>query len=64
MNKTKVSECDTKIMVNIKDLQNMLSIGLNSAARIGEEAGAVIRIGRRKLYNVRKIIDYLESKGE
>lgn len=61
MNKTKTQKTDYKIMVDIKGLQDMLSCGRTSADQIGESAGAVTRIGRRKLYNVSKIERYLEG---
>ena len=48
-------------MVNIKELQGMLSIGQQSAAAVGEAAGAVVRVGRRKLYRVDKIEAYIAS---
>ena len=63
MYKTTVLDCDNKITVDITGLQAMLSIGKNTAAALGEEAGAVVRIGRRKLYNVQKIQQYINSMG-
>ena len=50
-----------KIAVDINRLQDMLCVGKRSADRIGEEAGAVIKIGRRKLYNVEKIKTYINN---
>lgn len=50
------------ISTDITGLQSMTGLGRNTAAKIGEEADAVIRIGRRKLYNVDKIKQYLNSK--
>lgn len=64
MHKTNIIEADNKIAVDINGLQAMLSVGKNTAAEIGEKAGAVIRIGRRKLYNVRKIELYVEQLTE
>lgn len=64
MRKTNSIETDSKITVDINGLQAMLSIGRNTAAEIGEKAGAVIRIGRRKLYNVSKIEDYMNKLTE
>lgn len=61
MYKTNAIETDNKITVDINGLQAMLSIGKNTAAEIGEKAGAVIRIGRRKLYNVKKIQEYMDG---
>ena len=61
MKKTKVNSCDNKIMVDINSLQEMLSCGKFTASQIGERAGAVLRFGRRKLYNVEKINEYINS---
>lgn len=46
-------------MVDIKELQGMLSIGMQSAAAIGEAAGAVVHVGRRKLYRIDRIEAYI-----
>lgn len=61
MHKTNYIETDNKLTVDINGLQAMLSLGRNTAATIGEEAGAVIRIGRRKLYSVKKIEAYMSQ---
>ena len=50
-----------KVAVGIDDLMELLSLGKNCAGKIGEEAGAVIRVGRRKLYNVKRIQEYMDS---
>lgn len=55
-------EVDNKISVDINELQGMLSVGRNTALKIGEEAQAVIRIGKRKLYNVERIKEYMQEK--
>ena len=55
---------DQKIAVDIKELQTILSVGQYTASKIGEEAGAVIRVGRRKLYNVKKIEAYMQQLTE
>lgn len=62
MNKRNSIEVKNKITVDINELQGMLSVGRNTALRIGEEANAVVRIGRRKLYNVEKIEAYMRGK--
>ncbi len=62
MNKRNSIEVNNKITVDINELQGMLSVGRNTALRIGEEANAVVRIGRRKLYNVEKIEAYMRGK--
>lgn len=51
------------ITVDIIGLQAMLSVGRNTAERIGKEAGAVVKIGARKLYNVKKIQQYIDQIG-
>lgn len=47
------------IAVDIKGLAAMLSCGQYTAAKLGEEAGAKIVIGRRVLYSVDKINKYI-----
>lgn len=64
MRKTNVIETDNKIAVDINGLQAMLSCGKGTAAKIGEDAQAAVRIGKRKLYNVRKIEAYIDSLSE
>ena len=61
MTKTSVIETTNKISVDIKGLQGMCGVGRKTAAKIGEDAGAVIRIGRRKLYNVQKVQEYMNA---
>ena len=61
MNKRTHIENANTLTVDITALQGMLSVGKNTADDIGEKAGAVIRIGRRKLYNVKKVEAYLEQ---
>lgn len=64
MRKTRTTEMEKKIMVDINELQGMLSVGMQSAAAIGTEAGAVVRIGRRKLYRVDKVEAYINKLSE
>lgn len=61
MRKTSLYENDKVILVEINGLQKMLSVGKNTASDIGENAGAVVRIGRRKLYNVKKVEEYINN---
>lgn len=61
MYKTKAFKTDEKITVDINGLQEMLSIGKNTATQIGRDAGAVVEIGKRRLYNVEKIKRYIDS---
>ena len=61
MNKTTESELDIskKILVNTKELQIMLSCGRFSAVKIGDDAGARIEVGKRVLWNRKRIEKYL-----
>ncbi len=64
MNKRRQSGIESKLAVDIYALMDLLSVGRHTAEKFGEDAGAVIRIGKRKLYNVEKIKDYLDMKEE
>ena len=59
MNKTLFRESKEQITVDIEKLAAMLSCGRATARKIGEQAGARICIGRRVLYSVDKIKQYL-----
>lgn len=48
-----------KILVDMRELRAILSCGRVTAERIAESAGASIKIGKRRLYNVKKIEKYL-----
>jgi len=58
---TKERTTDMPITVDIEHLAAMLSCGKDTARKIGEDAGARITIGRRVLYSVRKIENYIEK---
>ena len=53
-----------RITVDIKQLTEMLSVGRNTALAIAEEAGAGIKFGRRKLYSVERIKEYLSEQAK
>ena len=61
--RTEVAKTE-KILVDIYELQEMLSCGMQTATKIGQEADAVIHIGRRKLYKVDKIKAYIDQLTE
>ena len=62
MHKTNItSGNDAKLAVDIVGLQGALGTGKATARRIAEEAGAVLTFGRRRLYNLRKVADYLDQ---
>ena len=60
MNKTTDHSTDQRLTVNITDLMKILGLGRASAAQIGQEAGAVLHVGRRCLYYLPKIQSYME----
>ena len=53
-----------RITVDIKQLTEMLSVGSNTALAIAEEAGAGIKFGRRKLYSVERIKEYMSEQAK
>ncbi len=55
-------EIETRVAVDIAGLMDMLSVGRNTAMKIAEAAGATIKIGRRRLYNVSKIQSYMDAR--
>ena len=63
MNKTIQSDLDIskKILLNTKELQIMLSCGRFSAVKLGEDAQARVEVGKRVLWNRKKIEKYLEN---
>lgn len=66
MNRTAKKSADFigKSSVDTNELQEMLSCGRVTAVQIGNNAGARIQIGRRVLWNIRKINTYLDSISE
>ena len=61
MNKRIVETAPSKLYVGVDELKNMLSVGRNSALQVGEKANAKVKVGRRTLYNVEKIKEYMAS---
>lgn len=64
MNKIIKSENPNPITVDIEGLQSLLSLGRGTANKIGEQAGAVIKIGKRKIYNVERVKAYMDTLTE
>lgn len=60
MRQTKERETDNILAVDIEGLAAMLSCGQSTAKKIGEDACARITVGRRVLYSVSKVEQYLE----
>lgn len=61
MNKTKRRESDQLLTVDIEGLCAMLSCGRVTARKIAEQANARIVIGRRVLFSVDKIRNYIDQ---
>lgn len=47
--------------ITTDELRAVCGCGRNTAVEIGTKAGARIQIGRRVLWNVRKLQDYLDK---
>jgi len=59
--KTKTTDIDQRLAVDLSGLTELLSCGQASAMKIAEDAGAKIKIGRRVIYSVSKIEQYLNE---
>ncbi len=64
MNERNKSNDNQKLTVDLVELQGILSLGRQNSAEIGKKAGAVIRVGKRVLYYLPKIQEYLERLAE
>ncbi len=61
MRKTRTDEIGNKVAVNAETLAKILDCGRPTAMRIGAEAGARVRVGKRVLYKVDRINRYLDQ---
>lgn len=61
MKKTKSPSKEKKMTIDTAGLQDMLSCGRKTAIEIGTAAGGRISCGRRVLWNVSKVQQYLDS---
>ena len=64
MNKITNEYNANKIYVGVEELQTLFSVGRNTALKIGNESGASVKIGSRRLFNVETVTNYLKSKQE
>lgn len=53
-----------KITCNTEELMQLLSCGRFTAVKIGNEADAAVRYGRTVLWNVKKVMDYVNRIAE
>lgn len=66
MKKTMRTDNNGRLAVDTKELQSMLCCGRDTAVKIGTEAKARLQFGKRVLWNVEKVQEYLNhvSEGE
>ena len=65
MRKTKHRESPyNALCVTLQELAGMLGCGLSTARNVGQEAGAKVCIGRRRLYYVPKVEAYINRLTE
>lgn len=64
MRKTTRDIGTNKIAVDIRVLQTMLCCGRDTAVKIGTEAGARVKFGKRVLFNVAKVQAYIDNLSE
>jgi len=63
MRKTNRNETENRLTVNTETLAEMLDCGKATAVKIGDAAKARIRLGKRVLWNMRKVQEYLDAAG-
>lgn len=54
-------DLSTKRLLSINEAKEYLSLGYSSVRRLAEENGAVIRIGKRVLYDRAKLDQVIDS---
>lgn len=59
--KDKTINSTDKLTVDTPELQNILGCGRSTAVQIGTQAKARIQIGKRLLWNVSKVQNYLNA---
>ena len=64
MNKKNCESTAKELTVDTAGLQKITNSGRQTAVEIGMAAGARIQIGRRVMWNVKKIERYLDSISE
>ncbi|MEE0201992.1 MAG: hypothetical protein U0I51_15805 [Muricomes sp.] len=60
-NRTVTAEVGKARMMDTEELRAYTNLGRNSAMKLGEEIGAKVQIGRRVLWDRRKIDEYFNS---
>lgn len=62
--KNKAKTGNSQILVDTLGLQEILSCGRPAAVRIGTDAHGRIQVGRRVLWDVKKIQQYISATSE
>lgn len=60
-NRTVKPEVGKARMMDTEELRAYTSLGRNNAMKLGEEIGAKVKIGRRVLWDKRKVDEYFDS---
>lgn len=60
-----MNKLDTnKMALDVNEVMEAFCVGKNTADKIGKEAGAIFKIGRRKLFSVSKLQAYIDKMTE
>lgn len=60
-NRTVTAEVGKSRLMDTEELRAYTNLGRNNAMKLGEEIGAKVQIGRRVLWDRRKIDEYFNS---
>lgn len=64
MRKANTMETNNRVTVNTESLAKMLDCGRATAVKIGTAAGARVQIGKRVLFKMDKVDEYLNKLTE
>lgn len=56
-----IADINQQILVNTRDLMRMLSLGRPSAITLGEKAEAKVSCGRKVMWNVERVREYING---
>lgn len=61
MNKAVYNNDSDSILITLNETQDLLHIGKASCVKLCEDAGAIVKIGRRKLVNKTILVNHIDS---
>lgn len=61
MKKRSMEEINNSRLLNLQDLMVYVGLGRSKAIDFGKESGAIVRIGRRVLYDRERLDKYIDS---